>query len=192
MMSQLERLSMQKTTLFLPGFHLHTLRRKPRSALKKLADERQRIRRHSISQLGNCLGQFIPKSELINSSNGKFSRRRIFSKENTFWAFFSQILDSDSGCREVIRKVQAHAALKSLPIPSSSTAAYCQARNKLEIESLENILNDTGDYLQSHGASLSWKDRRVVVVDGTGVSMPDTIDNQSQWPQSSNQKPGCG
>lgn len=30
------------------------------------------------------------------------------------------------------------------------------------------------------------------VVDGTGVSMPDTPDNQRQWPQPSGQKAGCG
>ncbi len=33
--------------------------------------------------------------------------------------------------------------------------------------------------------------RRVVVVDGTGVSMPDTIKNQEVWPQQRHQTPGC-
>jgi len=40
------------------------------------------------------------------------SRRRLFSKENTFWAFFSQIVDSDGGCKEVIRKLQSYASIK--------------------------------------------------------------------------------
>jgi hypothetical protein len=31
-----------------------------------------------------------------------------------------------------------------------------------------------------------------VVVDGTGVSMPDTRENQKVWPQQSHQKEGCG
>src|SRR5450631_3383289 len=34
--------------------------------------------------------------------------------------------------------------------------------------------------------------RRVIVVDGTGISMPDTPQNQVVWPQLSSQKPGCG
>jgi drug/metabolite transporter (DMT)-like permease len=34
--------------------------------------------------------------------------------------------------------------------------------------------------------------RRVIVVDGTGLSMPDTPENQEVWPQSAAQKPGCG
>ena len=34
--------------------------------------------------------------------------------------------------------------------------------------------------------------RRVIVVDGTGVSMPDTSQNQAEWPQTSSQRLGCG
>jgi hypothetical protein len=41
---------MKDTPLFLPGFHLAVLRRKPRSAAQRLADEKARIRQHSISQ----------------------------------------------------------------------------------------------------------------------------------------------
>ena len=80
---------MQNSSLYLPGFHLATLRRKPRSCAQKLADEKSRIRQHSISQLGDCFGHFIPAKALENGSEGAFSRRGLFSKENTFWAFFS-------------------------------------------------------------------------------------------------------
>ena len=34
--------------------------------------------------------------------------------------------------------------------------------------------------------------RRIIVVDGTGLSMPDTQENQRVWPQQKTQKPGCG
>jgi hypothetical protein len=34
--------------------------------------------------------------------------------------------------------------------------------------------------------------RRVIVVDGTGVSMPDTPQSQAVWPQTASQRPGCG
>lgn len=183
---------MKNGTLFLPGFHLPTLRRTPRSAAQKLADERARIRRHTISQLGECFGSFIPAHELGNESGGDFSRRRIFSKENTFWGFFTQVLDADGGCQEVVRKVQAFAAARSMPVPSASTSAYCQARGKLERSGLQRILKHTSEHLQHRRRNCRWKDRRVVVVDGTGVSMPDTPANQEAWPQPGSQKPGCG
>ncbi|WXG53488.1 MAG: transposase [Candidatus Sedimenticola sp. (ex Thyasira tokunagai)] len=50
----------------------------------------------------------------------------------------------------------------------------------------------TAEGLQQRGRSQWWKQRRVVVVDGTGVSMPDTQANQAIWPQQAIQKPGCG
>lgn len=183
---------MKNSTLYLPGFHLATLRRRPRSAVQKLAEEKARIRQHSISKLGECFGQLIPAHDLNNEVSGSFSRRRLFSKENTFWGFFSQVLDADGGCQEVVRKVQAFAATRSMSAPSSSTSAYCQARNKLEQGCLENILNHTACNLQQRGQSRWWKERRVVVVDGTGVSMADTPANQESWPQPHSQKPGCG
>jgi len=77
------------------------------------------------------------------------SRRRIFSKENTFWAFLSQVLDADGGCKEVIRKLQASAALKLNALPSSSTAAYCKARQKLDQSTLESILRHTAVDIQT-------------------------------------------
>jgi hypothetical protein len=48
---------MKNFNLFLPGFHLATLRRRPRSAAQKLADQTSKIRRYSISQLGECFKQ---------------------------------------------------------------------------------------------------------------------------------------
>ncbi len=50
---------MQNPNLFLPGFHLATLRRKPRSERQKLADKLAQIQRKSISQLAKCFADFI-------------------------------------------------------------------------------------------------------------------------------------
>jgi hypothetical protein len=37
-----------------------------------------------------------------------------------------------------------------------------------------------------------WLGKRVKIVDGTTLSMPDTAENQAVYPQESQQKPGCG
>ena len=183
---------MQNTTPLFPGFHLQTLRRKPRSAQQILAGQMEQLKQKSLSQLGECFGKFIPIQYLCPTESGVLSRRRLFSKENTFWAFFSQVLDADGGCREMVRKLQAFAAMKSNTLPSSSTAAYCQARKRLDLPSLKAILQHTSERLQVTPGTERLNGRRVVVVDGTGVSMPDTEENQQVWPQQSNQKPGCG
>jgi hypothetical protein len=183
---------MKNTTPLFPGFHLQTLRRKPRSSQQKLADEMIGLKQKSFAQLGECFGRFIPTEYLRPTQAGAHSRRRLFSRENTFWAFLSQVLDQDGGCREVVAKLQSYAALKSMELPCSSTAAYCKARAKLEEKDLSAIFSHTASAMRDAAATELVGGRRVIVVDGTGVSMPDTPENQAEWPQQRHQKPGCG
>lgn len=44
----------------------------------------------------------------------------------------------------------------------------------------------------SRDAAQLWQGRCVKVVDGSSVSMPDTVANQALYPQPKGQKPGCG
>lgn len=183
---------MRNTTPMFPGFHMQTLRRRPRGAAQILAEKVALLRRKSFSQIGEIFGKFIPREYLKPQSSGVMSRQRLFSKENTFWAFFSQILDADGGCKEVIRKLQSYASIRGIKVPSSSTASYCIARKKLDEDMLIDILNHTVRCLEAMPETGMLNNRRVIVVDGTSVSMPDTLENQAVWPQSSRQKAGCG
>jgi hypothetical protein len=84
---------MKNTTPMFPGFHLQTLRRKPRSAQQMLAEKMALLKQKSFKQIGEVFENFIPVSLLKPEQTGAMSRRRIFSKENTFWAFLSQVLE---------------------------------------------------------------------------------------------------
>lgn len=183
---------MRNTTPIFPGFHMQTLRRKPRSSQQKLVEKMILLRQKSFKQIGEVFEKFIPHGLLKPEQKGAMSRRRIFSKENTFWAFFSQVLDADGGCKEVIRKLQSYASIKGVKVPSSSTAAYCAARKKLDEQMLTNMLEHTAGKLEEMTGTCLVNNRRVIVVDGTGVSMPDTSANQEIWPQPASQKTGCG
>jgi hypothetical protein len=183
---------MQNTTPIFPGFHLPTLRRKPRCAQQKLADELHALRQKEIAQLGEAFSDMVPKALLKPSAEGLHSRQRIFSKSNTFWAFFSQVLSDDGSCQQVVQKLKSYAALRGLDLPSSSTASYCTARQKFASGDVHAILRYGIESLEQMGCADRWHGHRVVVVDSTGVSMPDTESNQKQWPQQRHQKPGCG
>lgn len=183
---------MKNKAPLLPGFHLQTLRRKPRSARRKLADETAALKQKSFAQLGECFGRYMPAAHLRPAASGAHSRRRFYSLENTFWAFFSQVLAPDGGCRETVAKLQSYAALKSMDMPSASTAAYCNARKKLDAKGLEAIFEHTATAMAGSAGTELVGGRRVIVVDGTGVSMPDTEANQQEWPQQRQQRPGCG
>lgn len=123
---------MQNTIPLFPGFHLQTLRRTPSSARQQLLDEIAKIKQKTFSGLTKYLSHVVPIHHLTMPGSGPMSRRRIYSKENTFWAFFSQVLDADGGCQEVVRKLQAVASIHSKTVPSSSTAAYCQTRQLIK------------------------------------------------------------
>jgi hypothetical protein len=181
---------MKNTTYFLPGFNVRTLRKTPRSSIQILQDNIDKIRRKSLSELSVFLGDIIPTDILKPSDRGVNSRRRIFSKENTFWLFFSQIMNADGGCKEVIRQAQNVAHNQGITIPSSSTSAYCQARKKLPIDDLKSIFSETCRSSAPQPKAL--QGRPVIVADGTGLSMPDTPTNQQAYPQPKSQSQGCG
>ncbi|MCF6318709.1 MAG: hypothetical protein L3J83_05455 [Proteobacteria bacterium] len=147
---------MKNTTQLLPGFHLFTLRKKPKTKAQKLSEKIEKLKQHSISKLGDYFNKFIPSDELQNNNSGQFSRLRLFSKSNIFWAFFSQVLDADAGCKEAVKKIQALMASKLKKIPSGSSSAYCQARLKLESESLDKILKHTSKQSEIGIVNLAW------------------------------------
>jgi hypothetical protein len=182
---------MQNKTPLFPGFHLPTRRRTPRTARQKAVDELAKIKQKSFSEMAEYLAHIVPTAALKKSLSGTMSRNRIFSKENTFWAFFSQILDADGGCQEVVRKLQAVAAMYAKPMPSSSTSGYGQARKNLSLTELETILSQISKRRLGRPSS-KLQGRRVIVADGTGLSMPDTAANQEIWPQQRHQRRGCG
>ena len=82
---------------------------------------------------------------------------------------------------------------RNRPLPSSSTSGYCQARSRLPLSTLRNIFTHTVSVLDKKSVSpVLFHNRQVKVVDGTGLSMPDTPENQEKYPQNGMMKKGCG
>lgn len=176
--------------LFLsPDFNIKTLRKKPKSIRQKSNEWRQKLLNHQLCHIGKILSDYIPQSLFDRHSNTKKTRRRIFSYENTFWGLFLQTLQADSSCQAIVHQFRKVALQNHNKTISSSTSAYCQARQRLPTTLLEDIFN----YSHQRGHSLHpLVNRRVVCADGTGLTAADTPTNQNQWPQQANQKPGCG
>jgi hypothetical protein len=94
----------------------------------------------------------VPTRLLKPDAHGAHSRRRLFPQSLTFRAFLSQILSPSSSCRETLRKVQAWYTARRLLRPASDTGAYCRARCRLPLDTLQRIHRHTADELQ-RGAS---------------------------------------
>ena len=138
----------------------------------------------------------IPE-ERISSTFGEASAildsARIYTTAVTVWTFLTQVLSSDHGCVSAVAKLIAFRASNDQSIPSSQTGAYCIARDKLDEDAMQRTLCQTGqDIEEAAPDQWLWIGHRVISGDGTTVTMPDTTENQKEYPQLSAQKEGCG
>ncbi len=76
---------------------------------------------------------------------------------------------------------------------SPNTGAYCQARSKLSLAAIQSLAKAVSAELEAEVPShWLWEGRHVKIVDGTTLLMADTKENQTVYPQQSEQKSGCG
>ncbi|MCX7013259.1 MAG: IS4 family transposase [Candidatus Sumerlaeota bacterium] len=114
-----------------------------------------------------------------------------FSPSRVFWLFLSQVLSADRGCREALRQFLGWLALEG-KTASSRTAAYCRARRRLRQQDLDETHERLVHQVRAgHLRRGLWFGRPVKVADGSGLSMPDTTQNQRAYPQAHGAKPGC-
>jgi len=58
---------------------------------------------------------------------------------------------------------------------------------------ISTLACDLGEMIEAQSPKRwHWRGRRVLLVDGTTVTMPDTADNQARFPQQGAQLPGLG
>ena len=77
--------------------------------------------------------------------------------------------------------------------PTEKPALTARPGGKLPLERLEQI-QEAGVREAKLGVAAKdlWCGHRVRVVDATGLTLPDTPENQQAFPQQKSQKPGCG
>ena len=157
-----------------------------------LRQARNRLAEAPPQELEQLFGSCLPAGLLAQADAGPNSRQRVYSVQITFWTFLWQALNGAS-CRSAVRKVMAWFAAQSWPTVSADDSPYCQARRRLDSDTLTRALHGSAQAAQAR-APQQWRfhDREVLVADGTGSSAADTGPNQRAFPQSSRQKKGCG
>jgi Transposase DDE domain len=184
---------MPPVTPFFADFHRRLFGKAPVSALQERLRHSPQV--PAICHYQALFGKLVPQELLAAQPRGINRRQRIFSPALTFWSFLGQVLEPGSSCRDALRQLNAwwqwHFPTRALP--SHDTSGYCQARERLSDSSLQSLCRHVGQQLEQQATEEQrWLGRRVKIIDGTSVSMPDTAANQAVWPQSSAQKPGCG
>jgi hypothetical protein len=130
--------------------------------------------------------------ELLNQEGIKY-RERIFSPMTTLWTFVSQILSANHSCRSAVAQWIAACVGQGKPPCSSITSAYCRARQRLPESFYRRVALHIGQKLsEKNPNSWKWKGHEVKIVDGSTLKLPDTPENQREYPQSRSQKEGLG
>jgi hypothetical protein len=161
-----------------------------RPRLAALGKRVHHLRQQSLAHLEQLLDPWLPPGLLSQNDQGPNSRDRIYSLRRTFFAFLYQVLKPDCPCREIVRQVQALFGLQGRSLVDEGTAAYCQARKRLPLDTLQRLRVAVAAAAEK--TAQLWHGLRVILIDGTSISLPDTPKNQRAYPQPGGQKPGCG
>jgi hypothetical protein len=162
------------------------------------------IRESFLSQAGLPFDQALPE-ELIEQAAqeegidfGGFSLDQpevIYTPAVTLWAFLSQMLHANEqrSCLAAVARVAVLLAAQGKTICASNSGAYCRARAKLTEAFLKRLLCEMAQRCEDEiPEDWRWCGRRVLIGDGTTISLPDTKKNQASYPQHNVQKPGLG
>lgn len=185
--------SKKEFTPFFPAFQPYFLGRPNISCKERLKREVQKIRSNQITEFRELFSSYIPSSKFSSSFGKHFTRSRVYTLEVVFWGFLNQIFSSGSSCSEIVKKIQSWKQNNGDIVPSSATGAYCRAKKKVSFTFIKHIFKHTINILEKQETKdMLWNKRVVKVVDGTGLSMPDTKANQKKYPQNGAMSKGCG
>ena len=183
---------MKLLTCFFPSFNRAGLGRKPLPEALRLARQVRQLDALCLGHLETLLGHGLPHwLRHFKQPSGVNSRKRTFTPVLTFWTFLSQVLDPGGSCRRALSRVQALCALKGHATLSDSTAAYCNARARLSSRMLIRVLRHFTEAVQAAARGLSGEGR-LLVMDGTVLTLPDSGANRRVYSYASGQQPGCG
>jgi len=110
-------------------------------------------------------------------------RQRLLDPVTTLYLLILQVLHGNCACRR----------LRHLSGLRFSTSAYCKARRRLPLDVLIAAAGELIGTARRHTEDFGrWLGHRVLIIDGSGVSMPDTPALQRAFGQPAAMKAGCG
>jgi len=127
----------------------------------------------------------------VMTQEGVAGRNRLFPPHLTLWTFLLQVLSPDGSCREALSRLRPWMSATGPTPCSPHTGSYGQARTRLPQSVVSTMARDSGQRLCAQTpAAWLWQGRRVTIVDGSTVSMPDTEAHQAADPQQPGQQRG--
>ena len=166
-----------------------------RKAQATLHQGRSSIERRASSTQAVEFFNLLTSPELLQTTEALLPehRERLYPPTVTLSMFMRQVLEADGSCQKAVNGWAAQRAADGLSACSVRTGGYCRARQRLPLEMVRALTRQTGRLLSQKALTQwLWRSRAVKLVDGTGLSMPDTPENQAAYPQPSTQAAGVG
>jgi hypothetical protein len=153
------------------------------------------IRDKFANDAGLPFGRLLTREYVLGvlESEGHEYRQGVFCPLVTLWAWLSQSLSQDKSLNEAVSRILANRVATGLPACSASSASYSNARGRFPSSVMVRMAKEVGRMVHDSADDLwHWHGRQVFLVDGTGLSMPDTPENQLAFPQIRSIKKGLG
>lgn len=160
-----------------------------------LAHQRQRLNHHRTNADSYRFFNVLTGDQLLDTVDALSPphRERLYPPTETLSMFLAQALSADHSCQRVVNQAAVQRVTQGLTAASTHTGGYCRARQRLPMEMISTLTRDLGALLdQQVPQHWRWRKRRVRIVDGTTVTLPDTPANQTAFPQQRGQRPGLG
>lgn len=116
---------------------------------------------------------------------------RIYTAGLVLYAWLGQTAGPDKTCRCAVLRLVTVLRLLGRQACSTATGGFCKARAKLPPMFVRDLALQLGEKVEA-AAPPNWlyKGRRVLLVDGTLIQLPDTPENLKKYPLQKHQRPG--
>ena len=124
-----------------------------------------------------------------------YGENDFWSTGLTLWSFVGQVLQDgkQSSCNAAVTNATRYMLEHGMSPPSPDSGEYCRARHKLNAQVLRQLVCGIAEKMSSQNPDYwLWHGKDVKLVDGFTFTMPDTPENQEEFPQSKTQEPGVG
>ena len=160
------------------------------STARRIRDQINLLRDHPQLPFSDLLDAELV-AEVLEEEGVRY-RDRIYSPLVTLWTFLSQVLSPDHGCLKAVAGLIAYRTARGQEPCSADTGSYCKGTAAALGVIISLVRRIAGAIDERVPEGWLWKQREVVLVDGSTFSMPDTPKNQEAFPQAKTQARGLG
>jgi len=125
-----------------------------------------------------------------------FGLHGVYTTALVVWPFLSQVLrdGKEASCQAAAARVVSYCEQAGLDAPTEDTGDDCRARAKLSEAALHALSNEiAAEMEQAADSTWLWKGKyHAKLIDGSTFTMPDTPENQAEYPHPKTQKRGIG